>query len=170
MRAVICCLTCHISPTKLVIPDKAEKVGWDAFLGCSALEEVTIGRSVKTLAGGTFHGCDNIWEVWSFIEEPFDVTDYEDIHGDVVFLGKCFPDAVTSRAILHVPDGTTEKYRSKRGWRDFGIIAEMNVDAVDSLSVGQDNNSPYYDLNGRRITSRTRQGIYIREGHKQVVK
>ena len=161
------------TPTELVIPDKVEQVGWDAFYGCSGLEDVTIGRSVKKLAGGTFYGCDNIWEVWSYVEEPFDVTDYEDIHYDIVYLGKCFPDAVTSRAILHVPEGTTEKYLSKRGWRDFSIIIEMEKASVYNPSYDIVPHGAFYDLQGHRLTPGNlplKHGVYIRNGKKVVVK
>ena len=152
---------CH-TPKELVIPDKVEYVGWDAFKDCSGLEELTIGCSVKTLAGGTFWGCDNIWEVWSYIEEPFDLIDYD----DPPLLGKCFSDAVTSRAILHVPAGTRDKYLSKRGWRDFQIISEMNDDAVNSPSVVDHNDAPYYDMGGRRLKGKPMRGIYIQNGKK----
>jgi hypothetical protein len=134
------------------------------------LEDVTIGRSVTTLAGGTFCGCENIWEVWSYIEEPFDVNDVEDVHGDVVLYGKCFPDAVTSRAILHVPNGTTDKYQSKRGWRDFQIISEMNDDAVSSPSVVDNNDATLYDMGGRRLKGKPMRGLYIQNGKKLHVK
>ena len=119
------------TPTELTIPDKVENVGWDAFWGCSRLEKVTIGRSVKALEGGTFYGCDNIREVWSYIEEPFDVIDYEHAHGNMVLVGRCFPKAVTSEATLYVPNGTKEKYLAKSGWRDFGNICDVNQTATN---------------------------------------
>ena len=143
-----------------------EYVGWNAFWDCSGLEDVSIGSSVTTLAGGTFYGCDNIWEVWSYIEEPFDVNDVEDIHSGMALYGKCFSDAVTSRAILHVPAGTRDKYLSKRGWRDFQIISEMNDDAVSSPSVVDHNDAPCYDMGGRRLKGKPMRGIYIQNGKK----
>ena len=155
---------------ELVIPEKVENVGWDAFLNCSELEKVTIGSSVKALEGGTFYGCDNIVEVWSYVEEPFDVIDYEDSHGGIVLLGRCFPEAVTNNAILHVPEGTTEKYLSKRGWRDFHNLVEMNVEAVSSPSVDEHDHALYYDLSGQRLNGKPVRGIYIQNGKKVLVK
>ena len=111
--------------TELTIPDKVENVGWSTFENCSGLEKVTIGRAVKALEGGTFYGCDNIREVWSYIEEPFDVIDYEYAHDDVVLVGRCFPEAVTREATLYIPNGTKEKYLAKSGWRDFVNIRDV---------------------------------------------
>ncbi len=125
------------TPTELTIPDKVEDVGWDAFSGCSKLEKVTIGRSVKALGGGTFYGCDSIREVWSYIEEPFDVIDYVRDDGWML-IGKCFPDKVTGKAILYVPHGTIEEYRSKRGWRNF-----VNISDIIQTATEPDDNIAY---------------------------
>ncbi len=121
------------TPTALTIPEKVEDVGWDAFLGCRGLEEVTIGGSVTALKGGTFYECDNIKQVWSYIENPFDVNDYTIIEHDNLVRGKCFPDEVTNSAVLYVPQGTTESYRSKTGWRDFIAIREFDPTGIEAL-------------------------------------
>ncbi len=121
------------TPTALTIPEKVEDVGWDAFLGCRGLEEVTIGGSVTALKGGTFYECDNIKQVWSYIENPFDVNDYTIIEHDDLVRGKCFPDEVTNTAVLYVPQGTTESYRSKKGWCDFITIREFDPTGIEAL-------------------------------------
>ena len=158
------------SLTEFTIPDKVESVGWDAFVGCSGLEKLTIGRSVKELGGGTFYGCDNIRQVWSYIEEPFDVVDFEYKPGDMLLYGRCFPESVTREAVLNVPQGTKEKYLSKRGWRDFLTINETISTTVKALSSGKDKYSDYYDLNGYRKQGRPAPGLYIQNGKKMIIK
>jgi hypothetical protein len=140
--------------TELTIPDKVENVGWDAFSGCSRLEKVTIGHAVKALEGGTFYRCDNIREVWSYIEEPFDVIDYEYAHGEMVLYGRCFPEAVTSEATLYIPKGTKEKYLAKSGWRDFVNISDV-IQTTGIKEVGRDATKAvrYYSIDGKRIAT-----------------
>ena len=152
--------------TEFVIPDKVESVGWDAFCDCSRLEKLTIGSSVKELGGGTFYGCDNIRQLWSYVQEPFDVVDNEYKPGDMLLYGRCFSEAVTREAVLNVPQGTKEKYLSKRGWRDFLTINESISTSVKALSSFKDMHSDYYNLNGYRQKDKPMQGIYIQNGKK----
>lgn len=153
------------SLTEITIPDKVETVGWDAFRGCSALEKITIGRSVTVLAGGTFYGCDKIREVRSYIEEPFNVVDYDDNNG-----GRCFPEVVTQEAALFVPQGTIERYRNKQGWRDFVTISEASETAIDEMSVHNEAPAIYYNLNGQRLYGKPTKAIYIQNGKKMIAK
>lgn len=53
----------------------------------------------------------------------------------------------------------------------FGPSAEAESTAVRSVTVGGDNNDGWYTLGGQRLSSRpTRQGIYVRQGRKVVIK
>lgn len=151
--------------TELTIPDKVENVGWDAFSGCSRLEKVTIGHAVKALEGGTFFRCDNIREVWSYIEEPFDVIDYEYAHGEMVLYGRCFPEAVTSEATLYIPKGTKEKYLAKSGWRDFVNISDV-IQTTGIKEANRDEKTAvrYYSIDGKRISTPQRGLNIIRTG------
>lgn len=155
---------------EITIPDKVETVGWDAFRGCCELEKITVGRSVTVLAGGAFYGCDNIREIRSYIEEPFNVVDYDEKYGDMLQAGRCFPEEVTQEAVLFVPQGTIEKYRSKQGWRDFVNIIETYETSIEEISVHNENPVMYYNLNGQRLDGGPTKGIYIQNGKKIVVK
>jgi hypothetical protein len=53
----------------------------------------------------------------------------------------------------------------------FGPSAEADPTAVRSVTVGGDDNDGWYTLGGQRLSSRpTRQGIYVRQGRKVVIK
>ena len=158
------------SLTEITIPDKVEIVGWDAFSGCSGLKKITIGRSVTELVAGTFYGCDNIREVRSYIEEPFNVRDSDQMYDGVVQIGRCFPEVVTQEATLYVPHGTIEKYRNKQGWRDFVTISEASETAIDEMSVHNEAPAIYYNLNGQRLYGKPTKAIYIQNGKKMIAK
>lgn len=152
--------------TVLSIPDNVENVGWDAFMRCSELEKVTIGHSVKALEGGTFYGCDKIIEIWSYIEEPFDVIDYDLMSGDE----RCFPEVVTREAILYVPQGTKEKYLDRRGWRDFTNIHDILQTGIQVSTSADNSTCLIYDLSGRRVHGKPQKGVYIQGGKEVVIK
>ena len=158
------------SLTEITIPNKVEIVGWDAFRGCIGLTKITIGSSVTELAAGTFYGCDNIREVRSYIEEPFNVQGSDDMYGDMLRVGRCFPEAVTQEATLFVPQGTIGKYRSKQGWRDFVKIIDTIETGVYEMSLPRNTNLPYYNMNGQLLNGTPAKGIYIRNGRKYIGK
>ena len=120
---------------------------------------------MTVLAGGTFYGCDKIREVRSYIEEPFNVVDYDDNNG-----GRCFPEVVTQEAALFVPQGTIERYRNKQGWRDFVTISEASETAIDEMSVHNEAPAIYYNLNGQRLYGKPTKAIYIQNGKKMIAK
>lgn len=158
---------------EIVIPDKVQAVSGETFLGCIAVKKLTIGRSMRELGAASFYSCENIREVRSYIEEPFDVAGYDiPSLGDFAFANRCFPEVVTQEAVLFVPKGTSEKYRTKSGWRDFTNIQEFDgTTAVKSLSAVDNNASPEsYDLQGRKLTQKPQKDVYIQDGRKRAVK
>ena len=92
------------------------------------------------------------------------MCDYElKDHGYTV-VGKCFPDSVTSNAVLYVPQGSIEKYRSKTGWRDFKNIVALPDNTTESLSgewglVGWKDNGEWVEVDSK----------YVRHEHFTIV-
>ena len=75
-----------------------------------------------------------------------------------------------NNAILYVPKGTIDKYKSTWGWQDFFNIQEGSGPDTKISSVLYDQKeSIIYDLNGVRQTE-PKKGINIISGKKYVKK
>ena len=136
--------TC-IALTSIIIPNSVTYIGRRAFEGCRSLTSVTIGNSVTKIDHEAFFDCSSLTQVVSYIKEPSDLQ-------SSVFSN------VPSSAILYVPVGCTEKYKSKSGWRSFKNIVEMVLNPVQkeqmSSIVKQITNDTY--LNGNVVN-----GVYF---------
>ena len=74
-------------------------------------------------------------------------------------------------ATLIVPAGSLETYRQHPVWGLFTNIVEDTTTAVKEIKNSELSNSKFFDLNGRRLTSKpTRRGIYINNGRKMMIK
>ena len=134
-----------IALTSIIIPNSVTYIGRHAFEGCRSLTSVTIGNSVTKIDHEAFFDCSSLTQVVSYIKEPSDLQ-------SSVFSN------VPSSAILYVPVGCTEKYKSKSGWRSFKNIVEMVLNPVQkeqmSSIVKQITNDTY--LNGNVVN-----GVYF---------
>lgn len=117
-----------ISLTSITIPNSVTSIGKSSFDGCSGLTSITIPNSVTSIENLAFEGCIGLTSVISLIEEPFKI--YGKSTDD-----RTFPIDVFNNVTLYVPVGTTDKYKSIDGWKDFAHIAEGTggVDGVSSL-------------------------------------
>ena len=115
-------------------PEGLKKIGSYVFDGCKSLTTVTIPESVTVLEGFTnctglttftipknvtdvyFYGCDNLLKIYSYIEEPRDIS-----YSSIAFSKNTYYSGT-----LYVPKGTIEKYKSKDGWKSFTYIEEMS--------------------------------------------
>ena len=131
--------------TSIIIPNSVTYIGRSAFYSCRSLTSVTIGNSVTKIDYEAFFDCSSLTQVVSYIKEPSDLQ-------SSVFSN------VPSSAILYVPVGCTEKYKSKSGWRSFKNIVEMVLNPVQkeqmSSIVKQITNDTY--LNGNVVN-----GVYF---------
>ncbi|MBQ6032666.1 MAG: leucine-rich repeat domain-containing protein [Prevotella sp.] len=149
--------------TKLVtvsFPEGLEEIGSYSFDGCTSIKNITIPESVTVLSGFTkctgltsitipksvtdiyFYNCSNLLKIYSYIEEPNDISTI------------AFADNSYYSGTLYVPKGTIDKYKSKEGWKKFNFIEEMSSDkqcAIPVLSYSNKELSYTCETNGATI-------------------
>lgn len=81
----------------------------------------------------------------------------------------------TPEATLYVPASALAAYKTADPWKDFGTILplddyETGIDTPASSLEGGTGAAPYYTLDGRRVASPVRGGVYVRCGRKVIVR
>lgn len=117
---------------KVNFPEGMKVIGNYVFDGCTSLTSVSIPESVTVLNGFTkcsglksitipknvtdiyFSGCDNLLKIYSYIENPANLSSIP------------FSETTRYTGTLYVPKGTIEKYKSAAGWNSINNIVEMS--------------------------------------------
>lgn len=95
----------------LVVPDKVESIGSNAFFFCRNLESITLGSAIKDIENDAFSYCNNITSITVRATNP-PATHY----GSFSYLPK---------ATLVVPKGCVDAYKnSEYDWSKFAKIVE----------------------------------------------
>ena len=144
------------------LPESLESIEGTAFINCSALEEIVLPASLKTIG-----------------DRAFADTGLKKIYSKAVTAPMCTPttfQGVPNTTPLYIPVGSRNDYVSTQNyWYNFINIIE--TDDFPSLSVSDidvdgsdDADALVYDLMGRRVDSPQPGQIYIRAGKKFTVK
>lgn len=148
-----------IELNSIEIPNNITHIGYAAFIDCSGLKTCIIPKSVSFIDSYAFWGCVNLVDVISQIEDPFNITTTNTFEKNTIYNGT-----------LYVPEGTIEKYKSKKGWRDFVFIEKSKTNGIvevdkDSVMLQSKNGvlnitgAPegclinVYDLSGKMVGS-----------------
>lgn len=139
------------------IPDGVKEIDSNAFHKCQKLEKVYIAGSVERIGASAFGNCENISDVYCFATTP--PTPNTMWYNT---LSNYFWQSYTEYSTLHVPENSTDSYKSAFAWADFGkIVALTNEDTgiggplADESLVKQ-----RYTVDGYRIDA-LRRGINI---------
>lgn len=131
----------------VTIPNSVESLGNRVFFGCSRLKKVTIGSNVTSIGTSAFDECD-LTEVISENENPFAINI------------NTFSYNTYNNALLSVPKGTLDKYKTTEGWNQFLNIAESetsNITKNESKGVYE---QIRYGINGS-VVNKPSKGINI---------
>ncbi len=102
---------------ELVIPEGVTNIGTYAFYGCSGLKNVTIPSTMKSIGSKAFYGCE-LESVTVNIEEP------------LIIDSETWANSNYKNAILFVPYGCRNVYRSVNVWKDFKSIIEIDPNPI----------------------------------------
>ena len=114
--------------TDLIIPNDVTTINASLFYGCSYLNSVTIGNSVKNIGSSAFAKCENIADVFCY-SDAVPTTDKD-----------AFLNSYIQYATLHVPADLVEAYRSTAPWNSIinivpieGEIPKVNKCATPTI-------------------------------------
>ena len=122
----------------LVIPDysyAAATIGAYAFKYCSGLRSVSLGTSVHSVGQQAFYGCYGLNELSIYSRCSLDDQAFAECPSlSHIYNYNAVPNTCNASVFdgldkfsctLHVPQGTTDKYRIASVWRDFYYMEEM---------------------------------------------
>lgn len=112
--------------TSIRIPDSIIEIGKLAFGHCEKLETVVIGRNVSAIDYVAFYS-PNIRKVDVLALNP---PEYPEVTYDDT--GIVSTEAY-EKAVLSVPVGSLEAYKSAEGWKEFKNIQEKDFGGVDGV-------------------------------------
>lgn len=144
--------------TSVTIPNSVESIGESAFF-TSRLAYVSIGSGVTSIGKDAFSlDWANATEVWCHCKTPPSADE------------NSF--SFTRDAVLYVPWGSVEAYRSKKPWSNFGRIEPfmvIDIDGIETLENDREETSKaaWYTIDGKKLAGEpTRKGVYIVNGKK----
>ena len=146
----------------ITIPNSVTTLSNWVFLNCSSLTTVIIGKGMETIFFDAFENCSKLTDMYCYAEK-IKVFNYP-IKGSSI-----------SSATLHVPSDYLLYYKLNSPWSDFGnIVALTDNDptptGIKEVRKVEKNNEKTFDLNGRRIEQPNKEGIYIKNGKKVIVR
>lgn len=116
------------SLTSINIPMGVTSIGKNAFCGCEQLTSITIPSSVTSIGNYAFQVCTGLTSIKSYVTN--------------VFRTGTKPFNNCNNAILYVPRGLVDVYRSTPDWDKVSFIEEMQED----LDVNGDGNVNVADV------------------------
>ncbi len=93
------------------IPSSVTSIGGEAFACCSSLTSITIPEGVNSIGWGAFSGCSSLTSITVLIKEPLPIDAYTFDRGS---------------ATLYVPYGSKPAYEVADYWKEFNEIIELD--------------------------------------------
>ena len=133
-------------------------VGNHAFDSCFGLKSLNI-KFVSAIEDNAFRGCTAIEEIRTCAEFP------------PAIYSSSFDEETVRSATLHVPVPSLSdqsKYREAMYWKDFFHIVEDLPSSIHVTDINTEDAGCIYDLQGRKVTTPKKNGLYIQGGKKYI--
>lgn len=100
-----------------------------AFENNETLETVSIPGSIEKIGENAFAGCTNLQTIYNYGEDPADLTGTVKAltrsGEEISVAAKVFAEVDLETCKLYVPAGCSQKYKAAEGWNEFQNIIEM---------------------------------------------
>lgn len=137
----------YMSAEAINIPSSVKTVGTQAFSGCKAVKTLSLGEGVETIGMNAFQNVDFTTISCNAVNPP-------------ELSRNAFSNASYSDAVLTVPKGSLEAYKTASQWQKFLNIKEDGTTGVEHVGDDVKKQTIYYKLSGQKIDNPT-SGIYI---------
>ena len=143
----------------ITIPNSVTSIKRGAFYHCEGLTSIVIGSGVTSIGEYAFNYCLGLADVYCYADSvPKTAND------------RVFYNSPIASATLHVPAASIEAYRTTSPWSDFGTIVALKADDPTGIANVENAKSvSIFDLEGRKVAN-PRKGLYIKNGHKVLIK
>lgn len=147
----------------VILPNTLEEIGEGAFGNCYSLSEVVIPASVTSIGDGAFRGSNNLTSITFLSATPPEMG--AGIFGGTFFLDEVAPDLTI---VIHVPKGSKDAYEKVAELQNHIIIDDMPAPTGISVIDGETAPAIIYSIDGKRVNSPKKGGLYIINGKKSI--
>jgi hypothetical protein len=154
---------------KMELPSSVTSIGDRCFFGCSYLTSVIIHSPNLTKIGkGCFVECIRLTELVCYSNQ---VPTFEYFDWDREQMSP-FCRTGASEGTLYVQKELVDAYRAAEGWNEWKNILPIeaygSTDGIDKITRDVKDDGVIYDLQGRKVTTPQKGGLYIKNGKKFV--
>lgn len=145
----------------IILPSGVTEIKKDAFRDNDRLKVVILPENLMTMdQTALMNNASKLEIVWCKAQIP-PTTASNPYYQEKIYKS-------ISNALLFVPSGSSDTYRSTTYWNRFSTIIEVDDTAIQSLKVESENNKKMYSIDGR--LRRIGNGLFIQKGRKIIVK
>lgn len=151
--------------SEVSILSDVKSLGDYAFRGCTLLTSVKLPSAMTTIGEDAFNGCQSLKTIYCYAETPPMLTD--NLTG------------VPADAIMYVPKGTLEAYKSKWSETPITDFREMDMTGIEEIADSEAfdleklDGAEVYTLGGVKVSTPADQlqhGVYIIRNRGKVAK
>ena len=129
------------------------------FTYCSSLTNIIIPSKVTSIESGVFAGCTGLKSIYCNAVTPPACDD------------SAFDEDKNCDCPLYVPKESIGAYKVANVWKDFWTIKEnTNASALETMTTTDTQNAPLYNLQGQKVVTPQRGGIYMSKDKKVIVR